>query len=233
MIISFVLATEFIYNDAAMTPENHQLHELNLRNRERYAVTAWFYDILDYYWEREYRTWRPGLLRDLHGDVLEAGVGTGRNLPFYSNGVKVTAVDISPAMLKRARRRGKQAACTIRYVNEDVCRMSSIPDAHYDWVIAFFLCCVLPDELQDQAIAEFSRVLKPGGKFRLLEMQYSSTPELKKRQDRFAPFVEKVYGARFDRHTHQHILNNPNLKVTSTRYLKADTYLLIEGERKP
>lgn len=213
--------------------ENDHLHESNIRNRNRYAITAWFYDILDYYWEREYRTWRPGLLRDLRGDVLEAGVGTGRNLPFYSPDVNLTAVDLSPAMLKRAMRRGKQAICSIHYVNEDVCRMNSVPSGKYDWVVAFFLCCVLPDELQDRAIAEFSRVLKPGGKFMLLEMQYSSQPHLRKRQDRFAPFVEKVYGARFDRQTHHHILNNPHLKVTATRYLKEDTYLLIEGERLP
>jgi ubiquinone/menaquinone biosynthesis C-methylase UbiE len=215
-----------------MTTDFHHIHELNLRNRNRYAVTAWFYDILDYYWEREYRTWRPGLLRGLHGNVLEAGVGTGRNLPYYSPDVNLTAVDLSPAMLKRAMKRGRSAACTVHYVNEDVCRMSSVPTGQYDWVVAFFLCCVLPDELQDQAIAEFSRVLKPGGKFLLLEMQYSSQPHLRKRQDTFAPFVEKVYGARFDRRTHHHVLANPDFLVTGTRFLKEDTYLLIEGERR-
>ncbi len=36
-------------------------------------ITAWFYDILDYPWERQYRHWRPQLVGDIHGEVLEAG----------------------------------------------------------------------------------------------------------------------------------------------------------------
>jgi ubiquinone/menaquinone biosynthesis C-methylase UbiE len=209
------------------------LHELNLLNQKRYAVTAWFNDILDYPWELQYRKWRPGLLADVGGEVLEAGIGTGRNLKYYRPGVNLTAVDFSPAMLKRAARRCNEAACTVRFVQEDACRMESIPTGHYDWVVSFFLCCVLPGELQDQAIAEFARALKPGGRFRLLEMKYSENPNVRKRQDRFARFVEKVYGARFDRETLAHVQNNPNLNVTGTRYVKQDTYLLIDGIRKP
>ena len=208
------------------------LHELNLLNQKRYAITAWFYDILDYPWELQYRKWRPGLLADLSGEVLEAGIGTGRNLKYYQPGVNLTAVDFSPAMLKRASKRCTEASCTVRFVHEDACRMESIPSGHYDWVVSFFLCCVLPEELQDQAAREFARVLKPGGRFRLLEMRYSDDPKLKRRQDLFAPFVKKVYGAQFDRHTLAHIRNNPDLKVTETRYIKHDTYMLIEGVRE-
>lgn len=55
------------------------LHELNLLNQKRYGITAWFYDILDWPWEKQYRKWRPGLLSEVSGEVLEAGIGTGRN----------------------------------------------------------------------------------------------------------------------------------------------------------
>jgi ubiquinone/menaquinone biosynthesis C-methylase UbiE len=171
------------------------LHELNLLNQKRYGVTAWFYDILDWPWERQYRKWRPQILADVSGEVLEAGVGTGRNLAYYPKDVQLTALDFSAAMLKHASKRSGGAVCTVEFVQEDATRMESIPSSAFDWVIAFFLCCVLPDELQDQAIAEFSRVLKPGGRFRLLEMQYSKMPAVRKRQDFFAPFVRKVYGA--------------------------------------
>ena len=208
------------------------MHELNLLNQKRYAVTAWFYDILDFPWELQYRKWRPRLLSDVSGTVLEAGVGTGRNLKHYLPEVNLTAVDFSAAMLRRASKRCKEASCTVRFVQEDVSRMQSVPSGSYDWVVGFFLCCVLPEELQEVAIAEFARVLKPGGSFRLLEMQYSKQPQLRKRQDRFAPFVEKVYGARFDRNTLSHVRNNANLNVTATSYIKHDTYLLIDGVRK-
>jgi ubiquinone/menaquinone biosynthesis C-methylase UbiE len=214
-----------------MKPKDPSLHELNLLNQRRYAITAWFYDILDCPWERQYRKWRPGLLADVGGDVLEAGIGTGRNLKHYTRKVNLTAVDFSPAMMKRASKRCSEAVCTVRFLHQDVCRMEAVPSAAYDWVVAFFLCCVLPEELQTQAISEFARVLKRGGRFRLLEMRYSDIPSLKKRQDLFTSFVEKVYGARFDRNTLSHVRKNADLTVTHTRYVKHDTYLLIEGFR--
>jgi ubiquinone/menaquinone biosynthesis C-methylase UbiE len=215
-----------------MNSNKLDMHELNLLNRKRYAVTAWFYDILDFPWELQYRKWRPGLLADLKGEVLEAGVGTGRNLKYYQPGVNLIALDFSSAMLRKATKRRREASCAVRFVHEDACRMESIPSGSRDWVVAFFLCCVLPEELQEQAISEFARVLKPGGGFRLLEMRYSDSPKLRKRQDLFTPFVEKVYGARFDRNTLLHVRNNPDLKVTGTRYVKHDTYMLIEGIRE-
>jgi ubiquinone/menaquinone biosynthesis C-methylase UbiE len=166
------------------------------------------------------------------GTVLEAGIGTGRNLEFYPQNVNLTALDFSESMLAHARSRVSKARCTVNFVQADVARMDSIAPSSYDWVLAFFLCCVLPEELQEQAIAELARVLKPGGKFRLLEMRYSDNAELRRRQDLFTPFVEKVYGARFDRNTLLHVKNHPDLVVTGTRYLKHDTYLLIDGQKK-
>ena len=141
------------------------IHAKNLANQARYNITAWFYDLLDLPWELQYRKWRPQLLADVSGNVLEAGVGTGRNLAHYPPHVEhLTALDFSPAMLQRARRRAQGATCPVLFVQEDACTMGSVPSARYDWVVAFFLCCVLPNEVQDQALAQFSRVLKPGGR---------------------------------------------------------------------
>ena len=91
----------------------------------------------------------------------------------------------------------------------------------------------MPDRLHPLAIKQFERVLKPGGRFRLLEMVYSKDPKLKKRQILFTPFVEKVFGARFDRHTKEHIENSQKLKITNTSFIKQDIYLIIEGLRLP
>ena len=210
-----------------------ELHLKNRQNRRRYGITAWFYDILDYPWEQVYRTWRPGLVGDLRGTVLEAGVGTGRNLEYYQPGVTLTALDLSTAMLRKAEKRAAGARCDITLVQEDVCAMTSIPSGRFDWVVATFLCCVVPTELQHLAVRQFERVLKPGGRFRLLEMVYSNDAGLRRRQDFFAPFVRLVYGAGFDRNTQSHVASAPQLKITNTRFLKQDTYLLIEGVKVP
>ena len=171
------------------------------------------------------------LLKDVRGTVLEAGVGTGRNLKYYHPNVKLTAFDLSEEMLKKAIKRGKSAACEIEFLQEDATIMESIPSGHFDWVFSTFLCCVMPDELQPLAIKQFERVLKPGGRFLLLEMKYPANPILKKIMQITAPFVEKVYGARFDRHTLEYIKESSKLEITKTYYLKRDIYLVIEGIR--
>ncbi|MHC4243624.1 MAG: class I SAM-dependent methyltransferase, partial [Planctomycetota bacterium] len=148
----------------------------------KYDITAWFYDILDYPWERQYRHWRPQLVKDLRGEVLEAGVGTGRNLKYYNSDVNLMAIDLCKAMVKRAMKRGRSAVCLLECLQEDATKMTSISSNHFDWIISTFLCCVLPYDLQVLAIRQFERVLKPGGKFRLLEMVYSKIPKHRRRQ---------------------------------------------------
>jgi hypothetical protein len=61
-------------------------------------------------------------------------------------------------------------------------------------------------------------------------MVYSKNPTLKRRQQLFAPFIQWVYGARFDRNTLGYIEKSPILKITKTYFLKEDIYLVIEGD---
>src|SRR5512139_1392750 len=192
----------------------YQLHEKNRPNLRRYGTTALFYDLLDLPWEMIYRKWRPILVGDVRGAVLEAGVGTGRNLKYYHRDVTLTAMDLSPAMLRKAQKRARGAVCNIDFVTDDACLMTSIPSTSYDWIISTFLCCVMPKEVQPLALEQFTRVLKSGGRFRLLEILYSRIPSIRKRQERLARFVEKVYGARFDRNTLKLVEQTPGLKVT-------------------
>ncbi|MFC1714577.1 class I SAM-dependent methyltransferase [Candidatus Poribacteria bacterium] len=189
----------------------HSARNINEENRflqAKYDITAWFYDILDYPWERQYRRWRPMLVEDVRNSVLEAGVGTGRNLKYYHPSVKLTDLDLSAAMLRKARKRGKSAVCDLNLYHEDATIMGSIPSNHFDWLICTFMCCVMPDELQPLAIEQFERVLKPGARFRLLE-----------------------YGARFDHDTLGHVEKSSKLKVNDTYFVKKDVYMVIEGVR--
>jgi len=208
-----------------------KLHKTNLLLQAKYNITAYFYDILDYPWERIYRQWRPNLVNDLRGKVLEVGIGTGRNLEFYHQDTDLLGIDLSNHMLHRAKKRMPKSVCKVRLIHEDATTMQSIKSNEYDWVFSTFMCCVMPDEIQQLAIKQFSRVLKQGGKFRVLEIVFSKNRKIRKRQERFAWFVEKVYGARFDRNTLSYFEQSPDFKVTQTTYLKDDTYLLIEGVR--
>ena len=208
------------------------MREENLSLRAKYNITALFYDILDYPWERIYREWRPWLLGDLRGKVLEAGVGTGRNFQHYHESVELTGVDLSDVMLRKASKRVRKAKCRIELLHDDASMLRHVDSNQFDWIISTFLCCVMPDEFQPMALAQFGRVLKPGGKFKLLEMVYSKNRKIRRRQEFFTSFVEKVYGARFDRNTLRYLDESDVLEIINKRFLKDDVYLLIEGVKK-
>lgn len=197
----------------------------------KYRFTSRVYDILDWPWERRYQKWRPRLVGDVEGRVLEAGVGTGQNLRFYPPDVEVHAIDLSQGMLSRARKRARRASADVTLRKADALDLEHLEEATFDWYVATFLYCVLPDELQPPALAEMARVLEPGGRFRLVEMVYSRSFLQRLIQRIMAPYVEWVFGARFDRRTPEHIEATPGLEITDTRWLQEDTYLLIEGRR--
>jgi len=125
---------------------------------ERYQRIAPVYDVLDLPFEYgRYRQIRRLLFQGLAGRLLDAGVGTGRNFPFYPPGTTVVGIDISPAMLARAERRRKSAAAEIELRQMDVTRLD-FADQTFDGAVATFLFCVLPDQLQVPGLKELGRV---------------------------------------------------------------------------
>lgn len=205
---------------------------LNLALMQKYKITSWLYDILDYPWERTYRLWRPNILNDVCGSVLEAGVGTGRNFRYYKPEVDLTGIDLSPGMLRFAATRAKKAACQVNIMQKDATDLSSFASESFDYYISTFMYCVMPDSLQPLAIKEMARILKPGGRFKIVEILFSGNPAILARQKLLAPIVQKIYGARFDRKTLEFLADSPDLEITDKIFLKGDYYLLIEG-RKP
>jgi len=186
---------------------------------------------MDAYSERHYQKMRPLIVGDVSGTVLEAGVGTGRNFSFYPKDIQLTAFDISEEMLQLAKKRIPKTL-HVHLTQADACILEEMPNNHFDWYVSTFLFCVLPEHSQPLALQQLVRVLKPGGKFRLLEMVYSKKPIDRLKQKCFAPLIKWIYGARFDQPTYNLVLNHDQLTNIHTRFLRKDTYLLIEGEKK-
>jgi ubiquinone/menaquinone biosynthesis C-methylase UbiE len=202
----------------------------------KYNYTAYFYDFCDMPWERIYRTLRPLFVGNLVGECLELAVGTGRNIRFYNKDATLTGIDISSGMIRQARARSTlpDVSCTIKaMIVADATNLEEFPDNTFDNVSASFLFCVLPTELQQPALNEIQRVLKPGGRFRIIELTYSNDPKKRWYQDTFAPFVEFMYGAKFDRHTLTAIEKMKGLKVERKEFLNnGDVMLLLEGSKR-
>ena len=105
---------------------------------ERYQRIAPVYDVLDLPFEYgRYRQIRRLLFQGLAGRLLDAGVGTGRNFPFYPPGSTVVGIDISPAMLARAERRRKSATAEVELRQMDVTRLD-FADRTFDGAVATF-----------------------------------------------------------------------------------------------
>ena len=97
-----------------------------------YNHIAWFYDILDLPFEYgRYKPLRRVLFDGLNGTLLDAGVGTGRDFPFYPDGSKVTGIDLSPAMLDRARRRREKFGIEVDLREMNVMKMDFADDSFY------------------------------------------------------------------------------------------------------
>ncbi len=191
-----------------------------------YRRVAAFYDLLDLPFEYgRYRAIRPVLFEGLSGTILDAGVGTGRNMLFYPQGAKVVGIDLSPAMLARARWRRDRLGLDVVLEEMDVL-YTSFPDHAFDAAVATFLFCVLPPEQQAPALRELARICKPEGQIRILEYTYSENPLRRWVMRLWAPWVRWVYGAAFDRATEGY-LAEAGLEAVETRFLYKDTIKLI------
>lgn len=195
-------------------------------NLDRYQRIARAYDLLDLPFEYgRYRKIRPQVFDGLAGRILDAGVGTGRNFPFYPPGSQVVGIDLSPAMLARAERRLHAAAAPVELRQMDVTQLA-FPDDHFDAAVATFLFCVLPDEFQVAALRELRRVVKPGGVIRCLEYTRPSGGLRRAITWLWEPWIRWAYGAGFDRNTEQKV-PEAGLRLIETRFVHDELIKLL------
>jgi ubiquinone/menaquinone biosynthesis C-methylase UbiE len=195
---------------------------------ERYQRIAPFYDLLDLPFEyRRYRKIRPLLFAGLAGRILDAGVGTGRNFPFYPRDAEIVGIDLSPAMLARAARRQPSVAAKVELRQMDVTHLD-FPDRCFDAAVATFLFCVLPDELQVPALRQIGRVVKRGGTIRLLEYTRPRGTLRRAVTRLWEPWVAWAYGAGFDRRTQEHV-PEAGLQLIDAHFVVDDLIKLISA----
>lgn len=140
--------------------------------------------------------YRARLIDQVQGSrVLEVGVGTGRNLPLYADTVHVDAIDFSPAMLERARRRPGRPNVALQLMDVEQLQW---PAESFDTVVSTCVFCSVPHPLR--GLAEIRRVLRPAGRALFLEHVRPGTAWLATLFDWLDPLVSRA-GPHINRRT--------------------------------
>ena len=139
----------------------------NMHVKKSYARWAPVYDLVFELVLRPGRKAAAAAADRLGGNVLDVGVGTGLELPMFDRRTRLTGIDLSEPMLRRAQRRvhAKALGNVEGLVVMDAARLA-FPDAHFDAVVAPYVLTVVPEP--HASLDELARVVKPGGEIVLV-----------------------------------------------------------------
>ena len=136
--------------------------------------------------------YRARVVPAAEGRVLEVGVGSGLNLPFYSSNVAaVIGLDPSRRLLAMAELASNRAAPALQLVRGSA---EEIPleSASVDTVLTTWTLCSIPNATQ--ALGEMRRVLKPAGRLLFVEHGLARDPGVRRWQNLLTPMWKRIGG---------------------------------------
>lgn len=170
-----------------------------------YDRMAPVYDALDAVYEWSWkRRLRAELFAHARGRLLDVGVGTGCNMPFYPADSEVVGIDSSGGMLTKARARARELRRAVDLHEMNLLSLD-FPDASFDTVTATFVLLCLPEELQASALRELRRVLRPAGRILILDYHLSQRPAVRMVRRWLTPWMKWAFAGRFDATTERHV----------------------------
>jgi len=153
--------------------------------------------------ERRYASWRKRLWALVEGtQVLEVGVGTGKNIPYYPSEMSIRAIDLTPGMLARAQARACALEKDVDFCLGDV-QALEFPENTFNAAVATFVFCSVPDPVL--GLRELKRVLKPGGQALLLDHVRSTNAVMGAFMDVLDPLVVRLMGPHINRRTVENV----------------------------
>jgi len=151
-----------------------RLIDLSMRNKETARVRA---------------DWVPRA----RGDVLEVGIGSGLNLPFYSAEVRrVYGVEPSAELQKIARKSMASQATKVEFLSQSAEDDLPLSDMSIDTVVMTWTLCSIPDPLK--ALRQMKRVLKPNGHLIFIEHGRAPDSRVAAWQDQLTPLWKRIGG---------------------------------------
>jgi ubiquinone/menaquinone biosynthesis C-methylase UbiE len=141
---------------------------------------------------KELRPFRERVVSAAEGRVLEIGVGSGMNLPFYRPPVReVLALEPAPRLMTMAKSASRATSIPVKFLEASA---EAIPlDEHsVDTIVTTWTLCSIP--LVPTALTEMRRVLRPGGKLLFVEHGLAPDEGVRRWQDRLTPIWRRIGG---------------------------------------
>ena len=136
--------------------------------------------------------YRKRIIPAAEGRVLEIGIGSGLNLPFYQAQVReLFGLEPSPRLVAMARRKARASQRSVNFI-EGSADTIPLDDRSIDTVVTTWTLCSIPSALR--ALAEMKRVLKPGGQLLFVEHGLAPEANIRKWQNRLTPIWKRIGG---------------------------------------
>jgi ubiquinone/menaquinone biosynthesis C-methylase UbiE len=125
--------------------------------------------------------------------VLEIGIGSGLNLPFYASGVnRVYGVDPSLELQRMAAKKKSAVPFEVEFFTQSAEQRIPLPDSTMDTVVMTWSLCSISNP--DAALQQMRRVLKPNGRLIFIEHGRSPDKRIMAWQDRLTPIWKHIGG---------------------------------------
>lgn len=136
---------------------------------------------------------REKVVPHARGRVLEVGIGSGLNLPYYDSAkvTKVWGLDPSPEMTQMARRAAASLPFEVEFIGLPGDEIP-LEDNSVDTVVVTYTLCTISDTTP--ALRQISRVLRPGGELIFCEHGAAPDASVRRWQDRLNPIWKRLGG---------------------------------------
>jgi len=184
---------------------------------------------------RDLATYRSRLVPAAAGRVLEIGIGSGLNLPFYSRNVeRLIGLDPSPKLLSMVRRNLRPDAPSVELI-EASAEAIPLENNSVDTVVTTWTLCSIPDA--GCALREMHRVLRPIGQLLFIEHGRAPEPNVRWWQDRLTPAWKRIGGGCHLNRAIQGLIEDAGFRFErlETGYMRGPKPLafMYEGSARP
>ena len=193
----------------------NRANTLAVETKARWDRLAKHYGLVEFLSEWYLKPFRKALWARATGRILEAGAGTGLNIAVYPAKARVTATDLSGAMLRKAQERARHQKTEVTFEEADLCSLPFADDT-FDTAVATFVFCSLPDPVA--CLREMGRVTRPGGQILLLDHVRIDRPLVGPLMDRLNVATVRLAGEHIN-HRMDEFVREAGFEIVESRRL--------------